>query len=84
MTWFVSLLDCLAAALRSRAALQLENLALRHQLAVLRRGSKRPQLRQPDRLLWAGLSRIWSGWRDAVVIVKPETVIAWCHRSRYR
>jgi len=76
MTWLVSLLDCLAAALRSRAGLQAENLALRHQLAVLRRGSKRPQLRQADRLLWAWLSRAWSGWREAIVIVKPETVIA--------
>jgi len=81
MTWLVSLLDCLAAALRSRAGLQAENLALRHQLAVLRRGSKRPQLRQADRLLWAWLSRAWSGWREAIVIVKPETVIAWRRRK---
>jgi len=58
-----------------------ENLALRHQLAVLRRGSKRPQLRQTDRLLWAWLSCVWSGWREAVVIVKPETVIAWRRRK---
>jgi len=81
MTWLVSLLGCLAATLRSRAALQVENLALRHQLAVLRRGSKRPQLRQTDRLLWAWLSCVWSGWREAVVIVKPETVIAWRRRK---
>ena len=81
MTWLVSLMDSLAATLRSRADLQLENLALRHQLAVLRRGSKRPQLRQADRIFWSWLSRIWSGWRDAVVIVKPETVIAWRRRK---
>jgi putative transposase len=74
-------LGCLPASLRSRAALQVENLALRHQLAVLRRGSKRPQLRQTDRLFWAWLSRIWSGWREAIVIVKPETVIAWRRRK---
>ncbi len=76
MTWLVSPFDCLAASMRSRADLQLENLALRHQLAVLRRGSKRPQLRQTDRLLWAWISRIGSGWRETIVIVKPETVIA--------
>jgi len=81
MNWFVSLLDCLAAALRSRAALQVENLALRHQLAVLRRGSRRPQLRQAERIFWAWLSHIWSGWREAVVIVKPATVIAWRRRK---
>ena len=81
MTWLVSLFDCLAASLRSRADLQLENLALRHQLGVLRRGSKRPRLRQTDRLLWAWLSRTWPGWRDVLVIVKPATVIAWRRRK---
>ncbi len=81
MTWLASLLDLLAAVFRSRADLQLENLALRHQLAVLRRGSKRPQLRQTDRLLWAWLSRVWSGWREAIVIVQPQTVIAWRRRK---
>ena len=81
MTWLVSLFDCLAASLRYRADLQLENLALRHQLGVLRRGSKRPRLRQTDRLLWAWLSRTWPGWRDVLVIVKPATVIAWRRRK---
>jgi putative transposase len=81
MTWLASLLDLLAAVFRSRADLQLENLALRHQLAVLRRGSKRPRLRQTDRLLWAWISRIWSGWQETIVIVKPETVIAWRRRK---
>ncbi len=81
MSWLVSIWDLLATALRTRADLQLENLALRHQLAVLHRGSKRPQLRPSDRILWAWLSRTWSGWCDALVIVRPETVIAWCRRK---
>jgi putative transposase len=72
-----------SAAFRSRAVLQLENLALRHQLGVLRRSVKRPKLTAPDRLLWAWLSGVWSGWRSALVIVKPETVIAW-HRRGFR
>ena len=58
--------------------MNLEILALRHQLAVLQlRTNKRPSLRTADRLLWVMLSRAWAQWRSALVIVKPETVIAW-------
>ena len=46
-----------------RAALLAENLALRHQLAVLRRSVKRPKLRTRDRVFWIWPSRLWSGWR---------------------
>src|SRR3989442_14882721 len=63
---------------RTRASMNFEILALRHQLAVLqRRTTKRPSLRTADRLLWVVLSRLWARWRSALVIVKPETVIAW-------
>ena len=68
---------------RSRAALQLEVLALRHQLQVLQRSRRRIRLAKADRWLWALLSRIWTGWRTALMIVKPETVIAW-HRRGFR
>ena len=37
-------------------------------------------LRPADRVLWTWLSRVWSDWREALVIVKPETVIAWRRR----
>ena len=58
--------------------MHLEILALRHQLAELQRPTtKRPRLRTADRLLWVMLSRAWVQWRSALVIVKPETVIAW-------
>ena len=83
----LSALDLLAAAVsaafKSRAALQMENLALRHQLGVLRRSVKRPKLTSADRLLWAWLCDVWNDWRSALVIVKPETVIAW-HRKGFR
>src|ERR1700736_2224843 len=68
---------------RSRAALQLEIIALRHQISVLRRSGKRPNLTDADRVFWAWLSEVWSNWRTALVIVKPETVIAW-HRRGFR
>ena len=70
-------------ALRTRRALVLENLALRHQLAVLQRTAPRPRLRRTDRLFWVLLSRLWSGWAAAVLLVKPDTVIRW-QRTGFR
>jgi hypothetical protein len=68
----------LSAFFRSRTTLQLENLALRHQIAVLQRSARKHHTLTPvDRLLWVWLSRVWSDWRSAVAIVQPETVIAW-------
>ena len=65
------------------AALAAENLALRHQIAVLQRSVKRPKLRKRDRIFWSWLSHIWSGWRSALVIVQPGTVIGW-HRQGFK
>jgi len=77
-----SLLLTLRTLIRSRAALQLEILALRHQLAVLQRSRlRRVRLAKADRWLWVLLSRLWTRWRTALVIVKPETVIAWHRRG---
>jgi len=73
----------LRALLANRAALAMENLALRQQLAVLERSVKRPALRQSDRIFWAWLSKLWNGRRAALLIVKPETVIKW-HRQGFR
>ena len=67
----------------SRASLHLENLALRQQVAVLKRERRRPWLQTLDRLFWVILSRLWPRWREALVIVKPETVIGW-HRKGFR
>ena len=72
-----------SAAFKSRAALQLENLALRHQLTVLHRSVKRPRLIPADRLFWSWLCQVWNDWRSSLRIVKPETVIAW-HRNGFR
>jgi hypothetical protein len=57
--------------------MQLEILALRHQLAVLqRRTNKRPPLRTADRLLWVLLARLWAQWRSALVIVSRSNRVA--------
>ena len=81
----LALLNSLLAGFRNRTAMQAEIIALRHQLTVLQRNGeqKRLILNRGDRFLWVWLSRIWSGWRSSLVIVKPETVIAW-HRQGFR
>ena len=60
-----------------------EILVLRQQILVLTRTVKRPKIRQRDRLFWVCLSRLWKDWRDALIIVKPDTVIKW-HREGFR
>jgi hypothetical protein len=60
--------------------LALENLALRQQLVVYQRTLPRPKLRTVDRLLWVGLARVWTSWRQALVIVSPDTVLRWQRR----
>ena len=66
-----------------RAALHTEILALRQQVAVLKRKRPRPSLRKADRVFWVILSCLWPGWRHALVIVRPETAIGW-HRKGFR
>ena len=74
----------LSFRLRSRTSLELELIALRHQLTVLRRQRPdRPRLFSTDRLLWAWLYRIWPQVLDAMVLVKPATVVQW-HRKGFR
>src|SRR4030088_130792 len=80
LTLLFSLRDCF----RARAVLQAEILALRHQLLILQRSSRgHRRLRWTDRILWVWLSRLWNDWRSALLLVKPETVIAW-HRKGFR
>ena len=79
MAVLVSLLLTVRGCVRSRAALQFEGLALRHQLQVL----ARLRLSGADRWLWVWCSRVSHEWRAALVFVKPETVIAW-HRRGFR
>ena len=84
-TIIFSLFYSIRQGLRNRGVLHAEILTLRHQLLVLQQsnGCHRPRLSFADRLLWVWLSQLWSGWRSALMIVKPETVIAW-HRVGFR
>ena len=65
----------------ARRNLLLENLALRQQLAVFKRRHPKPRLNLLDKLFWVSARRIWSEWKDSLIVVAPETVVGW-HRSR--
>ena len=79
----LSILAAVPVFLRSRGDTALEVLALRQQVAVLKRKRPRPPLNSFDRLFWTSLRRIWSRWSDVLAIVKPDTVVAW-HRAGFR
>jgi putative transposase len=84
----ITLLSAVASLLsfrvRSRASLELELVALRHQVTVLRRQRLgRPRLFSTDRLLWIWLYRIWPQVLNTMVLVKPATVVQW-HRKGFR
>ena len=67
----------------SRRSLLLENLVLRQQLAVLKRKHPRPRLQLFDKLFWVLARRFWSDWKQAFILVSPETVVGW-HRAGFR
>ena len=66
-----------------RGALAAENVLLRQQLIIVHRSVPHPELRRTDRILLCWLSRLWSGWRSALLIVQPATVVRW-HRQGFR
>lgn len=83
MSTLLSSLLRLLLSPRNVREIALENLALRQQLAVMKRGCPRPRLRTTDRIFWVWLSTLWSHWRQALMIVRPETVVSW-HRKGFR
>ena len=83
MRWITHLLALINALLADRSRLALENVALRQQIAVLKRSVKRAKIEDSDRIFWILLRRLLDSWRDALLIVKPETVISW-HRKGWR
>src|SRR5437870_4282380 len=83
VTLLLHLLRLLPMLCGGHRQVALENLALRHQLAVHKKTVNRPKLLSSDRLFWVALSRVWTGWRQALVIVSPNTVLRW-QRRRFR
>lgn len=77
------LLFSLRAALCPWSDLVVENMLLRHQLAVALRANPRPRLDRRDRLLWVIARRLWTDWRRHLVLVGPDTVVRW-HRQGWK
>ena len=80
VTLLLRLLRLLSLLCGAHRHVALENLALRHQLAVYKKTVTRPKMRRSDRLFWVALSRVWAGWRQALVIESPNTVLRWQRR----
>lgn len=83
MGLFLTLARAIGTALFARGDLVFENLALRQQLAMLKREHPRPRATVLDRAFWVALSTIWRNWADALIVVKPETVVKW-HREAFK
>ena len=82
LTILSALVSVLFCRFRGRSSLELEVVALRHQLAVLRRQHPgRPRIGAWDRLLWALLYRLWPQCLEVMVLVKPATVIQGIERA---
>jgi hypothetical protein len=77
IAWLWLLLGSVSRLLSSRRDLLLENLALRQQLAVLKARHPRPTLAAPEKLFWVVARRFWSGWKQSLILVAPETVVRW-------
>src|ERR1039457_3959659 len=79
----VLLVGAILRLFHGRRRLLLENLALRQQIAALKRRRPRPRLAVFDKLFWILARRFWSGWNQALIVVTPETVVRW-HRAGFR
>ena len=82
-TLISALIALVRAAFLTRNSLAPENAALRQQLTIYQRNQKHPRLGAGDRVFWVALRRIWSAWDRPLIIVQPETVIAW-HRLGFK
>lgn len=83
LEFILSMLAAVRVFIRRRGDTALEVLALRQQVAVLKRKRPRPPRNALDRFFWTTLRRLWPRWSDVLVIVKPETVVGW-HRAGFR
>ena len=83
VTFAYAVVAYLRALFLTRHRLALEAVVLRQQLAVFKRKQPRPKLDRLDRLFWIVLRQLWDGWSEALIIVKPETVVSW-HRAGFR
>ena len=79
----VALLHSILAFFRSHKEQAIVELALRQQLATYAQTQSKPKLTPLDRAFWVALFRFWPRWKEALVIVKPDTIVRW-HRKGFR
>jgi hypothetical protein len=79
-----ALLATARSSLRLQRELALENLALRQQLAILQRKTKRPGLTNADRAFWVALCGLWSDWQSALILVKPKHSVSFIRYGAWR
>ena len=77
------LLETLADLIKPKSELIAENALLRQQIVILKRQVKRPACTKADRLLLVLLARVVRTWKQALLIVQPETLLRW-HRESFR
>src|SRR6202045_234294 len=83
LEFLFAVLAAVRVFVRSRSDTALEVLALRQQVAVLKRQRPRPTSTRLDRFFWTPLRHLWPRWSDVLLIVRPETVVRW-HRAGFR
>jgi len=80
---FFSIFYFVLFGFRSRLSMKMEIVALRHQLLVYQRKTKKPEIKPADRVFWSFLSKLWPAWKDCLYFVKPATIIAW-RRKKFK
>ena len=79
----ILLFEFIRLSFKNRHSLILENLLLRQQIIILKRKTKKPKLKNIDRIILIWISKLWSNWKSALIIVKPETLIGW-HKEGFK
>jgi len=77
----ILLFEFIRLLFKNRHNLILENLLLRQQIIILKRKTKKPKLKNIDRIILIWISKLWNDWKSALIIVKPETLIGWHKRG---
>ena len=81
--WLKMMAEFMICWFRGRRDLALENMALRQQLAVLQRNTKRPRFTDGDRLFWVLYSKVADGWQKVLLIARPRTIHDW-QKNRFK
>jgi len=77
------LIELARSLFKSKQDLILENLILRQQLTIYKRRDKKPKIENIDRMILVWMSKLFSNWKSALVVVKASTLIGW-HKKGFK